>query len=641
MSADKKDNISTSSFERREFIKRAAVGAGAVAMGMVAMGCSSSSGSPSNPLPGTSVGAAAALPSASAWQFAVMSDTQWLTADTDHLNPNTSAIGIITQLNKQFIAQNVKFVVQVGDLADQASGNSSEAGYATTGSLCEDTRALFVQTLYNNGIGFFACRGNHDDGSAAEFVKLFPQTQTGQMNATPALAFANVSAIYPAADASAQPIPTVSGSAFTQGTNFSAIGSPSANLLGLSYGFDFNNARLVFIDQFTPVDKLNPDEVSAYSLGTTASQQQTWINKALAGKPSGGHAFVFTHKGLITQQHIDTLFGDCPADANFAAAANAGTGAAAKTYNVAAGATNAFIRSMASNGARLYFCGHDHNHTRSLVKTTDSGAAAQITHVLCQSVSSKFYTPNEYNAFGNSNVPSCTSNDAYFCAGKRQTMLSQELYTVGYYIVTVDGPNVTVDYYSAPAYPTYSAPTENMVLTTPTLNFTKRETFGYSQIGKEFLVGNGGAFTVVQDAGPSGTTAAILSGTNSNPNTDPSGRKYYNDVTTGWYAESTQTASDVLVLWGMGHTLGSSQTDVYTLSMSYDATKGSSFVLATPDANGNWAKAVDQNLGGATKAVTGPWKSSYALGTYGMDPATKTVWAVLNFNGCFAAIAGA
>jgi hypothetical protein len=639
MPADKKDNSTTNIFERREFLKRAAVGAGAVAVGMVAMGCSSSSSSA--PLPATSLGASATLPSASAWQFAVMADTQWLTADTDHLNPNTSAIGIINQLNQQFIAQGVKFVVQVGDLADQASGNSSEAGYPTTAALCEDTRGLFVQTLFNNGIGFFACRGNHDDGSAAEFVKLFPQTQSGQMNATPASAFSSVSAAYPAADASAQPIPAVSGSAFTQGSHFAAIGSPSPNLLGLSYGFDFNNARLLFIDQFTTLDKLNPDELTPYALGTTASQQQTWINNALAGKPSGGHAFVFTHKGLITQQHIDTLFGDCPADANFPAAANAGTGAAAKTYNVAAGAANAFIRSMAGNGARLYFCGHDHNHSRSLVKTTDSGAAAQITHVLCQSVSSKFYTPNEFNAYGNSNVPACTSNDAYFCAGKRQTMLSQELYTVGYYIVTVDGPNVTVDYYSAPAYPTYSAPTENMILTTPTLNFTKRETFGYSQIGKEFLVGNGGAFTVVQDAGPSGTTAAILSGTNSNPNTDPSGRKYYNDVTTGWYAESTGTASDVLVLWGMGYTLGSSQTDVYTLSMSYDATKGSSFVLGTPDANGNWAKAVDQNLGGASKAVTGPWKSSYALGTYGMDPATKTVWAVLNYNGCFAAIAGA
>jgi hypothetical protein len=432
----------------------------------------------------------------------------------------------------------------------------------------------------------------------------------------------------------------VSGSSFAQGSHFSTIGSPSANLLGLSYGFDFNNARLLFIDQFTPLDGLNPDG-SAYNIVTTASLQQTWINNALAGKPSGGHAFVFTHKGLITQQHVDVLFGNCPADANFAAAANATTGAKAATILVAPGATNAFIRSMASNGAHLYFCGHDHNHSRSIVKTTDSGAAAQITHVLCQSVSSKFYTPNEFNAYGNGNVPACTSNDAYFCAGKRQTMLSQELYTVGYYIVTVDGPNVTVDYYSAPVYPTFSAPTENMVLTTPILNFTKRETFGYSQIGKEFLVGNGGTFTVVQDAGPSGTTAAILGGTNSNPNTDPSGRKYYNDVTTGWYAESAQTASDVLVLWGMGHTLGSSQTDVYTLSMSYDATKGSSFVLGTPDANGNWAKAVDQNLGGASKAVTGPWKSSYALGTYGMDPATKTVWAVLNYNGCFAAITGA
>jgi hypothetical protein len=35
--------------------------------------------------------------------------------------------------------------------------------------------------------------------------------------------------------------------------------------------------------------------------------------------------------------------------------------------------------------------------------------------------------------------------------------------------------------------------------------------------------------------------------------------------------------------------------------------------------------------------VTGPWKASYGLGTYGVDPGTKTVWAVLNYNADFAA----
>ncbi|KAA0892304.1 metallophosphoesterase family protein [Oryzomonas rubra] len=635
---DKNDGLepgATKGIDRREFIKRTAIGAGAVAATMVTGGCGGSSSASSVP----PVAAAVGTKSPTAWKFAVMADTQWLAAD-DGKNPNTSAIGLITQLNQQFIAQGVKFAVQVGDLADQAYGASTEAGYATTALVCEDTRAVFAQSLYNNGIGFFVCRGNHDDtaATAAEFANIFPQTQNGKMNATPTATFTAVSgAPYP--DTANQPLPAQSGSSFTIGSNFSTIGSPSNNLKGLSYGFDYNNARFVFIDQFTPnaVDATGVDgNGSAYSMNTTAKLQQTWITNTLAGKPTGGHAFVFSHKGLITQQHIDVLFGACPADADFAAAANTTTGAAAKTY-VGSTGLNAFIRSMSSNSARLYFCGHDHIHNRSVVKTTDTGSAAQVTHVLCQSVSSKFYTPNENDTFGNSNVPAATSNDAFFCGGKRQTQLSQEVYAVGYYIVTVDGATVSVDYYSAPAYPSYGSPTENLITTTPTLNFTKRETFGYSLNGKQFVLGNGDSFTTVADTGPSGTTVAILSGANNNPNSDLSGRKFYNDVNTGWYTKTSSTVSDILALWGMGHTLGSDQTDTFTLSLSYSS---GSPVLGTPDGNGNWINAVDQNLGGAKKFVQGPWKSGYALGTYGIDTATKTVWAVLNYNSYFAAVAG-
>ena len=630
MSVDGKEK--NKALERRDFLK-SAVGAGAVMVGMAALGCSSSDSTPATTT--TAPGPiAAGLPTPGAWQFGVMADTQWLSTD-DGLNPNTSAIGIIQQLNQQFINHGVKFVVQVGDLADQASGNSTEAGYATTASLCEDTRGLFAQPLYNAGIGFFACRGNHDDGSAAEFARIFPQTVSGSMNATPSNVFSISNP-----DSAKQPTPANSGAAFAMGSNFSAIGSPSANLAGLSYGFDFNNSRLLFIDQFTPLDGKGPDG-NAYAIQTSVALQQAWIAQTLAGRPSNGHVFVFSHKGLITQQHIDTLFGDCPADANFAAPANAANGTAAKNYTVAPGAMNIFLRSMAANSARLYFCGHDHIHNRSIVKTTDGATpAAQITHVLCQSVSSKFYTPNENNASGNSSVPPCTSNDAFFCAGKRQTQLSQELYKVGYYVVTVDGPNVTVDYYSAPAYATYSASTENLITATPALNFTKRETFGYSLIGKQFVLASGASFTAVSDTGPSGTIAKILSGTNNNPTTDPSGRAFANDVNTGWIAETSTTASDILALWGMGYILGSQETDVFTLSLTYDTKKTGAFVLATPDADGNWTNAVNQNLGGAKTLVNGPWKASYDLGTYGIDTASGTVWAVLNYNGNFAAVAG-
>jgi len=34
--------------------------------------------------------------------------------------------------------------------------------------------------------------------------------------------------------------------------------------------------------------------------------------------------------------------------------------------------------------------------------------------------------------------------------------------------------------------------------------------------------------------------------------------------------------------------------------------------------------------------VSGPWAPGYALGTTGLDPSTKTVWAVINYNGDFA-----
>jgi hypothetical protein len=630
MSVDKNEITTASSFERREFIKRAAVGAGAVAVGMVALGCSSSSGTAA-PLAAT--GVPAGVPTSNAWKFGVMADTQWIAAD-DGLNPNTSAVGLFTQIQEQFINHGVKFVIQVGDLTDQAltTTPTSEPGYANTvaSTVCEDTRALFAQALYAAGIGFFPLRGNHDDAVPQEFINIFPQTQNGKMNVTPA-------AVYSIANPDTrQPSPTAAGSSFTIGTNFATIGSPT-NYTGLSYGFDVNNARFILLDQFTPNNTLaagspaGPDG-NAYNKDTTvALQQSPWLNGVLAGKPANGHVFLFSHKGIILQQHADVLFGECPADAPFPAGN--------PTFPVAAGAANIFIRSMVANNARYLFCGHDHNHTRCQVNTTDAGAAAKITQVLCQSVSSKFYTPDEFNSAGNGSVPPATSNDGFFCAGKRQTMLSQELYTAGFYIVTVDGANVTVDYYSAPTFPYYNLPTENVITETLPLNFSKRETFGYSLIGKEVLVPGGGSYAGISDTGPSGTVATIKAGTNTNENTDLTGRRYQNAVNTCWTAETATTASDILCLLGMERTMGVPQTDLFALSMTYDHTKGSSFMLATPDANGNWTNAVNQNTGGATQLVTGPWASTYGLGTYGIDTTAGTVWAVLNFNGYFAAVA--
>ena len=194
------------------------------------------------------------------WSFGVMADTQWK-SNLDGENPNSVAVGIINQLNTQFIGAGVKFVVQVGDITD--NGNNPAL----------DTRAVAAQALYDAGIGYYPLRGNHESSQAAAtyFQTKFQQTQ-GQ------------------------------GSYVFGASNFS---SPFLQLNGLSYSFDYGgNARLVLLDQFTRTDGTN-------NTGRTDNNiidQQDWIGASLAGKPADSHAFVFAHKGLITENHTDILF---------------------------------------------------------------------------------------------------------------------------------------------------------------------------------------------------------------------------------------------------------------------------------------------------------------------------------------------
>jgi len=63
-----------------------------------------------------------------------------------------------------------------------------------------------------------------------------------------------------------------------------------------------------------------------------------------------------------------------------------------------------------------------------------------------------------------------------------------------------------------------------------------------------------------------------------------------------------------------------------------------SFGLAAKDASAKWVNAVSLNFGGTPKFVNSPWNSNHGLGTYGVDTATKTVCAVINHDGSFAAV---
>jgi hypothetical protein len=510
---------------------------------------------------------------AESWKFGVMSDTQWK-ANLDGENPETVAAGIIDQLNTQFINHGVKFVIQVGDLVDKETNSTNGLPLDRT----MDTRALAAQALYDAGIGFYPLRGNHEGSqtAAVEFQTLYPQA-------------------------------VGDGDHVFGAVNFS---SPFTTLNGLSYSFDYNNARFVLLDQFTRTDGSN----YMGSSNNNIIDQQTWIDSTLSGRPEETHAFVFAHKGLITENHVDTLFGSNPASNP--------------------DAQNAFIGSLFNNGVRYFMGGHDHMHNRAIVTSPDSLSAVQ--DITASSNSYKFY------------IPQIPSNDERYdlpaLGMLRETPIAQELFTVGYYIVTVDGPRVTVDHYASPN----GCDGDCDLTVTPALTFSKRETFGYSLNGKEFLVPQGGSYTVVQDSFK-GTTAKILGGDNGSITTVYDGRATTKDVNTGWTPKNTRTflmrdepASNVLTLWGMTD-LGSGQTDVYALSMSYDPYRLFPIQLArgllglvTRDENGNWVNAVDMNSGGTKKFVFGPWKPGYELGTYGIDLKTHTAWAVINYNADFA-----
>lgn len=546
---------------------------------------------------------------ATPWKFGVMADTQWISQTSgvvtdDSRAPNSAPVDIIRALNQQFINNGVKFVVQVGDLCD----NGSNAG--------EDTRALFAQDLYNAGVGFFPFRGNHDSSKAAasEFLRIYPQTLNGTMNATPSDVFSSTST------GANQTMPPLVGSPFTVGFNFSSPNTANAtltasNLTGLSYSFDYNNSgtgntvRLVLLD----------GQAAAGTDGNTPGidPQQPWITSQLQSRPAGSHAFVMSHKGLITDNHVDVLFGSYP-------------------YSDPTG-QNAFFSSLYNNNVRYYLNGHDHIHDRSRINSPDG--TSYVNQLLCASDSSKFYTPGYPLAQNNDILYDTTAHPGI--SGPRQTIIAQELHTLGYYIFTVDGPKVTVDYYSAQVNPVPNACSgskcEYLITGTQNFNpqFVKAETFGYSLNGKEFLVAEGASYTTVTDS-YAGTTAKILSGTNGSTLADYSTRKLTKAVDTGWTDKTDALASNILTLWGMAD-LYVPNTDTFALSMNYDSAKVQSgvFGLAVND-NGTWVKATNKNVGGTPTFVYGPYNSSYALGTYGIDPTTTTTWAVVNHNSDYA-----
>jgi len=173
------------------------------------------------------------------------------------------------------------------------------------------------------------------------------------------------------------------------------------------------------------------------------------------------------------------------------------------------------------------------------------------------------------------------------------------------------------------------------------MTFTKRENFGYGLGGQEKLVAEGASY-VGSLGSLAGTSASVLSGTNTSVAKDGSTRALNHLVDSAWDAATCATTGSILTLWGTSD-LGSASGDTIALSMSFDRSAVSDatlvsggFGLATQDSAGNWTNGVAQNVGGTPAFVLGAWNASYGLGTFGVDPATNTAWAVVNHAGRFA-----
>jgi len=529
---------------------------------------------------------APSIPQLDSWSFGVMGDTQWK-AGNDGKNPNGVGTDIISQVDARFIEHGVDLVIPVGDLTED--GNPVDL----------DTRALFAQPLYNAGVGFYPLRGNHDKfaDSATEFVRVFPQTRDGVQNMSPADVLD-----LPGNDWSVRLAVTLlganvdkSGEAFTVGRNFSA---PMSSLEGLSYAFEHNNATFVLLDRYTLADGNK----------ATIESQLPWIEDRLAGRPSDAHAFVLTHQPLIGEKHAGGLMGESGLDVE-----------------------DAFINSLWRNNVLYLITGHDHMHDVTRVTTTD-GVSAHVVQQISASCSSKYYTPV---------VP---SNDETYNDPRRQAPIQQELYSAGYYIYSVQGDNVTVDFYAD-----FITEDGEDLRTTPRLNFTHRTRWGYGLRGEAFFIAPGESYAAVEDHYQEGgltTRARLLGGTNTGVGTDYAGRAFSRMVNTGWVTRVDGLASHILRLWGLPETVAEGGSAGVPLSLSYDPAKvtpealsSGRFALAYLDeANRRWINAASTATSGPTSFVDGPWEPTYPPGTHGVDRSARTVWAVVRGNGHFAAL---
>jgi hypothetical protein len=246
------------------------------------------------------------------WCFGVIPDTQWKTnMDAPFYG---TAIHIIDAINAEMIRQKVDFVLEVGDLVEEAFTEAFQ------------TRAQHNQVLHETGIKFYPLRGNHDSRNRITPIRC--DIAAAQYRA----AFPNLPGI--------------------RGNGGSSPDLPNAD--GMTYSFTHKNGKFLLLDTFSLVDD-GSENGKSYKI----SDYQSWIDTELS-QDDHQFALVFAHKDLLGQNHKDNVFSDDKTNQN----------SFPETQNT-------FIASLQKHGVRNFICGHDHMYHRSRIKSPDGKSEVQ------------------------------------------------------------------------------------------------------------------------------------------------------------------------------------------------------------------------------------------------------------------------
>jgi len=158
-----------------------------------------------------------------------------------------------------------------------------------------------------------------------------------------------------------------------------------------TYSFSYNNAFVVGLDNYVTSHRVN----------------QTWLDAQFAANTKP-HVFVFGHEPAFKANHTDCL-DDYPTN------------------------RNAFWASIAAEGGRSYFAGHDHLYAHARIGDGDGDPNDDVHQFIVgpNTIPSAYHTSLNYDGVNSPYSP---------------VDVAKEFSTPGYMVVTVDGDNVTMEW---------------------------------------------------------------------------------------------------------------------------------------------------------------------------------------------------